>query len=111
MLLLQVHSHIVGGHKKEKKKIIKKPFPLVSKTQSGLSAGFRLDGNYVNGICHISLSNYGTQWRRIGPPWREVKDVFSLHNKLVGSFIPLKQRYIAYIFHHNICLINKLGDV
>lgn len=36
-------------------------------------AALRLDGDYGNGICHISSSNYCAQWTQIGLPRREVK--------------------------------------
>lgn len=75
----QVHSHATEWSEETALSLPKTSFPT-------LLAGFRLDGDYVNRICHISSSNYCSQWRRSGPPQREVKYISPFHNKIVCHF-------------------------
>ena len=80
-------------------------FPALTKTEfPPLLAGFRLDGDYVNRICHISSSNYATQWGRIGPPQRQVKYKIVRHFYLIDS----QQSTVLYLFDLNLLKFGAL---
>lgn len=97
----QVHSHATEWSEETAFSLPKTSFPT-------LLAGFRLDGDYVNRICHISSGNYCSQWRRSGPPQREVKYISPFHNKIVCHFYLIDSQRPSFNIWGDIFLVENI---